>query len=308
MEIEITPELEAAVDDATIFWVPASRFAFPTSRTTVTSLLERRGRRTHTVLDLDWRPMFWDSAAQAATEADRTDARPRHDRDRQPATSARSPWAPRDPDQAADRLLARGLEAAIVKLGGDGVMVATTPMAPARSLPPYPRRGRLRPRRSGDAFGGAFCHGLLEGWDPWFDTVRYGNAAGAIVANRHDVCRRHADRSPRSTTFLAGAGWLGEPHVAPSPRLAPRRRGAGDCSRPRSPGLDLHRPPTCSTRVVRHADGTCRRQPAIASSSCLLPVVGRRRRHRRRSMGRPSRSTGRDVGLRSGVGLPVRRP
>ena len=36
---------------------------------------------------------------------------------------------------------------------------------------------------AGDAFGGAFVHGLLSGWD-LLRTVRYGNAAGAIVASR----------------------------------------------------------------------------------------------------------------------------
>ena len=36
---------------------------------------------------------------------------------------------------------------------------------------------------SGDAFGGAFCHGLLEGWSPE-RIIKYGNAAGAIVAGR----------------------------------------------------------------------------------------------------------------------------
>ena len=36
---------------------------------------------------------------------------------------------------------------------------------------------------SGDSFGGAFCHGLLNDWD-LIRTVEYGNAAGAIVANR----------------------------------------------------------------------------------------------------------------------------
>ena len=31
------------------------------------------------------------------------------------------------------------------------------------------------------SFGGAFCHGLLSGWSP-VETVRFANAAGAIVA------------------------------------------------------------------------------------------------------------------------------
>ena len=36
---------------------------------------------------------------------------------------------------------------------------------------------------AGDAFGGALCHGLLSGWTV-AESVRYGNAAGAIVAGR----------------------------------------------------------------------------------------------------------------------------
>jgi 5-dehydro-2-deoxygluconokinase len=36
---------------------------------------------------------------------------------------------------------------------------------------------------AGDAFGGALCHGLLAGWD-LARTIRFGNAAGAIVASR----------------------------------------------------------------------------------------------------------------------------
>ncbi|NEE25874.1 5-dehydro-2-deoxygluconokinase, partial [Streptomyces sp. SID7982] len=36
---------------------------------------------------------------------------------------------------------------------------------------------------AGDAFGGALCHGLLDG-RPLEWTVRYANAAGALVAGR----------------------------------------------------------------------------------------------------------------------------
>ena len=36
---------------------------------------------------------------------------------------------------------------------------------------------------AGDAFGGAFCHGLLAGWD-LEKVLRFANAAGAIVAGR----------------------------------------------------------------------------------------------------------------------------
>jgi 5-dehydro-2-deoxygluconokinase len=36
---------------------------------------------------------------------------------------------------------------------------------------------------AGDAFGGALCHGLLADW-PQERTLRFANAAGAIVASR----------------------------------------------------------------------------------------------------------------------------
>ena len=57
---------------------------------------------------------------------------------------------------------------------------------------------------SGDAFGGAFCHGLLEGWSlP--DTVRYGNAAGAIVASRM-MCADDMPTAAEVDAFLAERG------------------------------------------------------------------------------------------------------
>lgn len=178
MEIEVTAELEEAVDESTIFWVPASRFAFPKSRETVTSLLERRARRAHTVLDLDWRPMFWDSEAQAreaiSPMLDHVSIAIGNRKECEIAVGTA------DPDDAADRLLDRGLDIAVVKLGGDGVMVATADLR--ERLAPYPVPV-VCGLGAGDAFGGAFCHGLLEGW-ALPDVVRYGNAAGAIVAGR----------------------------------------------------------------------------------------------------------------------------
>jgi len=167
------------VREVPVFWVPASRFAWEPSRSTVTELLRARSRRAHTVLDLDWRPMFWDSPA-AATEQIApildhvTIAIGNRDECEIAVGSG-------DPDEAADRLLARGVEVAVVKLGGDGVMVATADGTRAR-IAPFPV-DVVCGLGAGDAFGGAFCHGLLSDWD-LVRTVRYGNAAGAIVAGR----------------------------------------------------------------------------------------------------------------------------
>jgi 5-dehydro-2-deoxygluconokinase len=167
------------VRDVPVFWVPASRFAWEPSRSTVTTLLHERARRAHTVLDLDWRAMFWDSPEAASEQIS-----PMLDHvtiaigNRDECEIA---VGTRDPDLAADRLLERGLEAAIVKLGGDGVMVAL-PDGTRQKIAPFPV-DVVCGLGAGDAFGGAFCHGLLSGWD-LVRTVRYGNAAGAIVASR----------------------------------------------------------------------------------------------------------------------------
>lgn len=181
------PDQNLSVDDidldvvreVPVLWVPASRFAWEPSRSTVSTLLDVRGRAPHTVLDLDWRPMFWDSpdaaSEQIAPMLDKVTVAIGNRAECEIAVGTG------EPDEAADRLLERGIETAIVKLGGDGVMFAQADGSRQR-IPPFPV-DVVCGLGAGDAFGGAFCHGLLEGWD-LARTVRYGNAAGAIVASR----------------------------------------------------------------------------------------------------------------------------
>lgn len=188
------------VREVPVLWIPASRFAWEPSRGTVAEALRVRDRRPHTVLDLDWRPAFWRSADEAAEHV-----RPMLDR----VTIAignreecRIATGTTDPDDAADRLLERGLEAAVVKLGGEGVLVATAEGTRER-IAPYPVEV-VCGLGAGDAFGGAFCHGLLSGWD-LVRTVRYANAAGAIVAGRL-MCADDMPTLDEVDEFLAERG------------------------------------------------------------------------------------------------------
>jgi 5-dehydro-2-deoxygluconokinase len=199
------PDQDLTIDDVDlevvrqvpVLWIPASRFAWESSRSTVRTVLEARARRAHTVLDLDWRPMFWRDAAEAAEHV-----RPMLDHvtiaigNREECGIATGST---DPDEAADRLLARGLEVAVVKLGGEGVMVASADGVRER-IPPCPVEV-VCGLGSGDAFGGAFCHGLLEGWD-LVRSARYGNAAGAIVAGRL-MCADDMPTTAEIDEFLA---------------------------------------------------------------------------------------------------------
>ena len=161
-----------------VLWVTGSRFAQEPSRSAVRSLLARRGRAAHTVLDLDYRESFWSSPAEASAQIgpvlDLVTAAVGNRVECKIAVGAS------DPDTAADRLLDRGVELAVVKMGADGVLVATPDGR--WSVPPLPVEV-VCGLGAGDAFGGALVDGLLAGLDP-VQTVRRANAAGAIVAGR----------------------------------------------------------------------------------------------------------------------------
>lgn len=179
MMIEAGDVRRSDVEQVPILWFPTSCLSADPSRTTIQTLLDWRARRSHTVLDLDWRPSFWPDAATARAELDEVlDHVTLAIGNRAECEVA---VGETDPDRAADALLARGLRAAIVKLGGDGVLVATADGVRER-IAPYPVEV-VCGLGAGDAFGGALCHGLLSGWD-LAACARAGNAAGAIVASR----------------------------------------------------------------------------------------------------------------------------
>lgn len=169
---------DATVGDVALLWVAGSAMAEEPARSTISAMLRSRARRPHTVVDLDYRAVLWPSEYEAtivigaaidgATVAvgNRTECRVAVGTD--------------DPDEAATRLLDRGVSLAIVKQGGDGVLVAT---AEERTVVPPRPVDVVCGLGAGDAFGGAIVHGLLSEWSPR-PMVEYANAAGAIVAGR----------------------------------------------------------------------------------------------------------------------------
>jgi 5-dehydro-2-deoxygluconokinase len=170
---------EVTVAEVPILWISGSTLSDEPSRSAVTFALETRARRRHTILDLDWRPMFWRSRAEGERRI--REALPQVTAAVGNRVECEVAVGTGDPEGAADRLLEQGLELAVVKLGGDGAFVAsadgTRALVPALPVEVVCGLG------AGDAFGGALCHGLLAGWDP-VRAARFGNAAGAIVASR----------------------------------------------------------------------------------------------------------------------------
>jgi 5-dehydro-2-deoxygluconokinase len=170
-----TSDLDAdAVRAAGIFWVTGTGLSVEPSRaTTLEALTWREGE---TIVDLDWRPMFWTdepgsymrSAVERATVAVGN------------AEEASVAVGAGEPLEMARRLLDLGPRLAIVKLGPRGVLAAAGDEH--WIVPPIPV-DVVNGLGAGDAFGGALCHGLLSGWDVE-RMVRYANAAGAVVASR----------------------------------------------------------------------------------------------------------------------------
>ncbi|RSN65034.1 5-dehydro-2-deoxygluconokinase [Amycolatopsis sp. WAC 04182] len=166
------------VESVPLLWVTGTGVSVEPARGTQRKMLQRRGRRSHTVLDLDFRPMFWPDTETAQEEIgwmlDHVTVAVGN------RTEAEVAVGTADPDEAASRMLARGVELAVIKKGADGVLVAT---AEGRWTVPPQRIEVVCGLGAGDGFGGALIHGLLSGWDP-VRIATYANAAGALVASR----------------------------------------------------------------------------------------------------------------------------
>jgi 5-dehydro-2-deoxygluconokinase len=179
-DLEIrTDELDMdAVRAAGVFWVTGTGLSQEPSRDATLRALEARGGRGVTVLDLDYRPMFWESreAARAAMQ----EALPHVTVAVGNLDECETAVGTREPYAAAGALHAAGVQLAVVKQGPAGVLASdgTTRV----EVPPVPVEV-VNGLGAGDAFGGALCHALLSGWD-LERAMRFCNAAGAIVAGR----------------------------------------------------------------------------------------------------------------------------
>lgn len=180
------PDLQITVADldtdtireAGVFWVTVTGLSEEPSREAHHAALSARDRRAHTVLDLDYRPMFWDSPAQATEQVQKILSQ---------VTVAvgnleecEVAVGETDPERAADALLDAGVELAVVKQGPRGVLAKTRH---ERVVSPPIRITPLNGLGAGDGFGGSLAHGLLAGRS-LEDLLLNANAAGAIVASR----------------------------------------------------------------------------------------------------------------------------
>ncbi|MDA3022344.1 MAG: PfkB family carbohydrate kinase [Actinomycetota bacterium] len=166
------------IQETGALWISAGALATGTTATTCFDWLELRGRKTHTFIDLDYRPSLWTDSAVARAAAQRAI---------ELSTIVVGNIAEYDmaigqraPEVIADALLDRGVTLACIKMGGDGVLLATAS-----------ERVRVKPLQiqlvcglgAGDAFGGALVYGLNANLSlPAIGEL--ANGAGAYVASR----------------------------------------------------------------------------------------------------------------------------
>jgi 5-dehydro-2-deoxygluconokinase len=179
-DLQIRPEeLDLdAVRSAEVFWVTVTGLCQEPSRSATLAALEARGRQGTTILDLDYRPMFWSSREQAREQVQR--ALPLATVAVGNLDECDTAVGEREPLAAARALHDHGVDLAVVKQGPKGVLGSDA--SGSVEVPPVPVEP-LNGLGAGDSFGGALCHGLLAGWD-LERILRFANAAGAIVASR----------------------------------------------------------------------------------------------------------------------------
>ena len=167
-----------AIRAADVFWVTVTGLCQEPSREATLAALRARGKHGITVLDLDYRDMFWPSREEARAVI--AEALPYVTVAVGNLDECDTAVGEREPRAAAAALHAAGVELAVVKQGPKGVLASDG--TDTIEVPPVPV-DVVNGLGAGDAFGGALCHSLLAGWE-LERSMRFCNAAGAIVAGR----------------------------------------------------------------------------------------------------------------------------
>ena len=169
---------EQQIKQTKILWISQTSLSQGTTATACLEWMAMREKGSHTILDLDYRPKLWASKEEARMMASKAIAL---------ASivvgnleECEVALGTKDPNEAADMLLAQGVALAIIKLGPEGVLIKSASQKVI--IPSHPIEV-VCGLGAGDAFGGALCYGLLAGWE--LEKIgTFANVAGALVATR----------------------------------------------------------------------------------------------------------------------------
>lgn len=202
------PDLEVSVEalplnavrDARIFWFSVTGLSVQPSRSAHHAALDARGREGLTIVDLDYRPMFWEDEETAHTQVEAILGKVNVAIGNK--EECRIAVGETEPDRAADALLERGVDIAVVKQGPLGTLAKTREERIVVPVTPVEVCNGLG---AGDSFGGSFCHAMLQGWDLG-RAVQFASTAGAIVASRLECSTAMPTQAEVEATITANPG------------------------------------------------------------------------------------------------------
>ena len=172
----------------------------PSRSATLFAAEHARAHGATVLVDIDYRPMLWPSPEAFGTNVRTLLARADMAIGTEEEVSAASGEA--DAATGAQRLLEAGLPVLILKRGGEGAVVCRRGEAPV-TVPPF-KIEVLNVLGAGDAFASGFIYGHVNGWT-LEQSVRFGNAVGAIVVTRHG-CANFMPTLPEVHDFFAQQG------------------------------------------------------------------------------------------------------
>lgn len=169
---------EDVVRNAKVFLFSGTGLSVEPSRSAHHHALNVRNKQGWTIADLDYRPMFWEDEETASREIGAS-----LESVNVAVGNHEECWiavGEKEPDRAADALLERGVEIAIVKQGPKGTLAKTKE---ERIEVPVTAVETVNGLGAGDSFAGSLSHALIMGWDiP--KAIQFASTAGAIVVSR----------------------------------------------------------------------------------------------------------------------------
>lgn len=219
LELSIDDVLAAPLDRTRAFLFTGTGLSREPSRSATLLAAERARRAGATVvLDIDFRPDQWHDArafgvsvrgalplchVAIGTEAEvKAVVLERAADVIVPGSQISGAQVGGDVDAAVAAVLARGVEALVVKRGAEGATVHR-PGQPRIDAAPF-QVDIVNVLGAGDAFGAGFLYGRLRGWD-WQRSARMGNACGAIVVTRHG-CANFMPTEAEALAFVDARG------------------------------------------------------------------------------------------------------
>lgn len=221
INLTIDDVLAAPIDDCQVFQFAGTNLSQEPSRSaTLFAAEQARLHGAKVVLDIDFRPDQWhDVRAFGVTirsalrlvdlvigTEDEINAAMLTDPAQMRVTDSQVSDTKVEGDSrtAIETMLQHGLQAVIEKVGADGAKIhlsdGTVTDVPGFPVEIYNILG------AGDAFGGGFLYGYVQGWD-LYKCARLGNACGAVVVTKHG-CANFMPSMGEIETFVASYGGL----------------------------------------------------------------------------------------------------